>query len=94
MQAVFCPNKLDPEEVIFMVPVTEGGFIVADWLIDWLNFISQHWLIDWLNFISQHWLIDETLFLNSGDISTKADSHICHWYSTANNQDILSEILW
>ena len=28
---------------------------LTDWLIDWLNFISQHWLIDWLNFISQQW---------------------------------------
>ena len=27
-------------------------------------------------------------------ISTKADSHICRCYSTANNQDIHSEILW
>ena len=39
------------------------------------------------------WLIDWTLFLNSEDISTKADARICRCYSTANNQDIQSEIL-
>ena len=36
------------------------------------------------------WL--KTLFVNGKDISTKADSHICHCYSTTNNQDFLSEI--
>ena len=41
-----------------------------------------------------NWLIDLTLFLNSEDISTKADSHICRCYSTTNNQDIYSELLW
>ena len=41
----------------------------------------------------EDWLIDWTLFLNSEDISTKADSHICRCYSTTNNQDIHSEIL-
>ena len=46
--------------------------------------------IDWL----MDWLIDWTLFLNGEDISTKADSHICCCYSTTNNQDIHSEILW
>ena len=40
------------------------------------------------------WLIDRILFLNSEDISTKANSHICRCYSTTNNQDIHSEILW
>ena len=39
------------------------------------------------------WLTDWTLFLNGEDISTKADSHICHCYSTTNNQNIHSEIL-
>ena len=38
-------------------------------------------------------LIDRTLFLNGEDISTKADSHICHIYSATNNQDIHSEIV-
>ena len=38
--------------------------------------------------------IDWTLFLNGEDISTKADSHICRCYSTTNNQDIHSQILW
>ena len=41
-----------------------------------------------------HCLIDWILFLNGEDISTKADSHICRCYSTTNNQDIHSEILW
>ena len=40
------------------------------------------------------WLIDWTLFLNGEDISSKADSHIGRCYSTTNNQDIHSEILW
>ena len=45
--------------------------------------------------IIKDWLIiDETLILNAEDISTKADSHICRCYSTTNNQDIHSEILW
>ena len=39
------------------------------------------------------WLIDWILFLNGEDISTKADSYICHCYNTTNNQDIHSEIL-
>ena len=38
-------------------------------------------------------LIDWTLFLNGEDINIKADSHICHCYSTNNNQDIHCEIL-
>ena len=38
-------------------------------------------------------LIDWILFLNGEDISTKADSYICHCYNTTNNQDIHSEIL-
>ena len=39
-------------------------------------------------------MTDLTLFLNGEDISTKADSHICRCYSTANNQNIRSQTLW
>ena len=34
------------------------------------------------------------LFLNGEDISAKADLRICRCYSTTNNQDIHSQILW
>ena len=53
---------------------------------------SPYFLISWDWLIG--WLIDWTLFLNGEDISTKADSHICRCYSTTNNQDIHSQILW
>ena len=38
-------------------------------------------------------LTKQTLFFNGDDISIKANSHICHCYSTISNQDIHSEIL-
>ena len=51
-----------------------------------VNEVMIDWLIDWL--------IDWTLFLKGEDISTKADSHICRCYSTTNNQNFHSDILW
>ena len=39
------------------------------------------------------WLIKLCFSTNSKDVSTKTYSHICHCYSTTNNQDIHSEIL-